>query len=71
MAMTTAELEAELVILRARRAAVAGVKSTTFADQSTTFDHASLDQRIAAIEQQLVTIAGQTRTRYAAFTKGV
>lgn len=69
--MTQAELEAELTTLRERRAAMAGVRSTTFADQSTTFDHDSLDRRIAAIEQQLATIAGTTRTRYAATTKGV
>lgn len=69
--MTKAALEAELTDLRTRRAAMAGIQSTAFADQSTTFDQDSLDRRIAAIEQQLATLDGRTRTRYAATTKGV
>lgn len=71
MAQTKAQLEAELATLIERRAAIAGVRSTTFADQSTTFDQNSLDRRIAAIEQAIATLDGQTRTRYAAITKGV
>lgn len=50
---TRSELIAELADLRARRAAMAGIRSTAFADQSTTFDQDGLDKRIAAIERQL------------------
>lgn len=69
--MTTAELEAELADLQARRAAIAGVDTTTFADQSTKFDHASLDRRIAAIQQELALLKGTTRTRFGVVVKGV
>lgn len=68
---TTAELQAELADLETRRRTTAGIDSTTFADQSTRFDHESLDRRIAAIRQELELQSGRTRTRYGAFTKGV
>jgi hypothetical protein len=54
--------------LKARRAQFAGIRSTTFSDQSTTFDNEALDKEIARVERVL---AGGSRTRYAATSKGV
>lgn len=67
---STAELEAELAELRAKRRAIAGVRSSTYSDQSTTFDQDGLDKRIAQIEQQLAQCARGGTTRYAATSKG-
>jgi hypothetical protein len=66
MALTTDE-QAELDELKARRRQTAGIQQTVFADQSTTFDHKSLDARISALEAK----AAGGFTRYAATTKGV
>lgn len=63
----TADEQAELEELKARRRATAGIDSTTFSDQSTRFDHASLDRRISALEQK----ANGGNVRYAATRKGV
>lgn len=66
-----ADLEAELAELRTRRRTIAGVKSTAFSDQATTFDADGLDRRIAQIERQLTVLTGGSTTRYAATRKGV
>ena len=63
----TADEEEELAELKARRRASAGIKSTTFADQSTTFDQEGLDKRIAELENK----GNAGRVRYAATSKGV
>jgi len=70
MAETLSDLQAELETLRARRTKIAGIRSTAFSDQSTAFDHESLDRRIADIEQQIARLSGATSTRYAASRKG-
>lgn len=70
MAESTEDLQTELAALRLRRAKIAGIDSTAFADQSTRFDHESLDSRIATIERQLATRNSGTSTRYAATSKG-
>lgn len=62
----TADEQTELDELKARRRATAGIASTAFADQSTTYDQAGLAKRIAELEHK----AGTSRTRYAATTKG-
>lgn len=57
----TADEQAELDELKARRRQFAGIKSTSFSDQQTTFDQEGLDKRIAELESK-----GQvSRTRYA------
>ncbi len=53
--------------LKARRAAFAGIKNTTFGDQSTTTDLEALDREISRVER---VISGTSRTRYAATSKG-
>jgi len=68
---TVAELEAELAVLEERRRTTAGIESTAFGDQSTRFDQEGLNKRIAAIQQQIASLNGGTRTRVAAFSKGV
>lgn len=62
----TADEQAELTELKARRRKTAGIASTSFSDQRTDFDHDSLNRRIAELEGKA---AG--RTRYAATSKGV
>lgn len=64
------DLQTELDELRARRRKTAGIRSTTFSDQSTTFDAEGLDRRIAQLEQQLAATAGRSTTRYVSTTKG-
>jgi hypothetical protein len=64
MAYTSAQLEE----LRERRRQMAGIRSTTFSDQSTTFDLESLDREIARAERE---VRGTSGTRYAATSKGV
>lgn len=63
-----ADDQAYLDTLKARRAQFAGIKATTFSDQSTTFDPDALDKEIARVER---VITGGSRTRYAATSKGV
>jgi hypothetical protein len=63
MAYTQADIDA----LKAQIAAFAGVKSTTFADQSTTFDHEAALKQLAIMEAAV----NGSRTRYAATSKGI
>jgi hypothetical protein len=67
MAYTQADLDA----IDAQIAAIRGVKSQTNGDRSVTFDLDALLKERARIEQAITTAAGQTRTRYGAFSKGV
>lgn len=62
-----ADDQAYLDTLRQRRATTAGIKSTGFADQITTFDAEALDREIARVER---IVDGRSRTRYGAFSKG-
>ncbi len=71
MPQSAADLQTELLALRARKLAAAGIRSTQFADQMTAFDHPDLDQRIAAIERQLAVSGRGSTTRYAATSKGL
>lgn len=71
MADSLTDLEAELVELRARRKTIAGIKSTSFGDQSTGFDGADLDKAIASLEARINTLRRGTSSRYAATTKGM
>ena len=60
--------QAYLDELKARRRTIAGVRSTSFSDQSTTFDQEALDREIARVEG---TLAGALpRIRYAVTSKG-
>lgn len=64
----TADEQAELDELKARRRATAGIQSTSFSDQSTTLDSEGLDKRIAALESKS---HSGSWFRVAAFKKGV
>lgn len=64
----TADEQAELDELKARRRKTAGIQQTTFSDQSTTFDNEGLDRRIASLEAKARAGGG---SRLAAFSKGV
>lgn len=59
--------QAYLDELKARRRTIAGVRSTAFSDQSTTFDHDALDKEIARVEGALYPLP---RIRYAVTDKG-
>lgn len=63
-----ADDQAYLDELKAKRRAMAGIRQTTFDNQSTTFDQEALDREISRVERVL---AGTSRTRYAATSKGV
>lgn len=65
MAYTQAQLDA----LDAQILAAGAVKSTTFSDQSTTFR--DLDEMLKLRAVMAASIAGTSRTRYAATSKGV
>lgn len=68
MAYTQADLDA----LDAEIAAIRTAKATSSGDQSTTFR--DLDELLtlrAVMQSSITTAAGQTRTRYAATSKGV
>ena len=68
MAYTQADIDA----LDAEIAKVRVAKSVTFGDQSTTFR--DLDELLslrAVMAQQIATASGASRTRLAAFSKGV
>lgn len=54
--------------LKARRRAMAGVRQTSFEQQSTTFDQESLDKEIARVER---IVASAPRVRFASVSKGV
>lgn len=60
--------QADIDALRAKILAFAGIKNTTFADQSTTFDFEGAQKLLADMEAE---VAGGSRTRYAATSKGV
>lgn len=65
MAFTQADIDE----LKAKIKAFAGVKNTTFADQSTTFDLEGAKATLAMMEAD---VAGRvSRTRYAATSKGI
>lgn len=61
------DTQSYLDTLYARRAAIVGVKSSSFSDQSTTFELAELNAEIARVERVL---RGGSNTRYAATSKG-
>lgn len=68
MAYTQADLDA----LDVEIAAIRTAKSTSSGDQSTTFrDLDDLLALRAVMQASITTAAGQTRTRYAATSKGV
>lgn len=48
----TADEQSELDELKDRRRKTAGIRQTTFSDQSTTFDQDGLDRRIAQLESK-------------------
>lgn len=56
--------------LYAKRAAMVGVKSTAFSDQSTTFALDELNAEIARVERVLRVARTGSTTRYAATSKG-
>lgn len=68
--LTQAQIQEQLTTLYARRAASAGVRNTTFSDQSTTFDNEGLEKIIASLEQQLAAFTRGSSTRYASTSKG-
>jgi hypothetical protein len=65
-----ADDQAYLDELRARRRTIAGVRSTAFSDQSTTFDQEALDREIARVEAELAGDLGRPRMRFAVTNKG-
>lgn len=70
---TTADLTTRIAALEERIAAFAGVSSTSHGDQSTSFDHAAAVTELARLRAELAIAQSTTgsRTRYAAFDKGV
>ena len=70
--MTPAEIQARIDALEAKVAAFAGVRATTFADQSTQFDYDSAMRELARLRASLaLSKAGGSTTRYAATSKGL
>lgn len=58
--------QADIDALKARIQSFAGIRQTTFADQSTEFDLEAARKLLAEMEAQV----NGSRTRYAATTKG-
>ncbi len=64
--------QADIDALRAKIARFAGVKATSFGDQSTTFDLEGARALLQQMEAEVSQVAGtRTKTRYAAFSKGL
>lgn len=66
-----ADTQANLDELKARRQKLAGIKQLQFDNQSTVTDLEALDREIARMEAAVAVANGGSRTRYAAFSKGV
>lgn len=64
MAFTQAQIDA----LRTKINAFAGVRATSFGDQSTTFD---MESALALLERMEREVNGTVRTRYAVVNKGL
>jgi len=67
MAYTQDQIDA----LRLKIATFAGVKSTQFGDQATSFDLEGALKLLSIMEQEVAAAAGTGRTRYAATSKGL
>ena len=67
MAYTQADIDE----LRAKIKSFAGVRGTSFGDQSTTFDLEGALKLLALMEQEVAAAAGRSTTRYVATSKGV
>lgn len=68
---TAAEIQARIDALEAQVAAFAGIKATSFGDQTTTFDLEGAHKELARLRQQLAQAEGSNTTRYGAFSKGL
>jgi hypothetical protein len=70
---TSAQLTDRIEALETRIATFAGVKASAFGDQSTTFDLEGAQAELARLRNELAltTATSGTRTRYAAFSKGL
>jgi len=69
---TTAELTTRITEIEERLAAFAGVRSTTFGDQTTAFDLDGAQRELARLRQELATATATAgRYRVAAVNKGV
>ena len=71
MAATAAEIQARIDALETRIAGFAGIKGTTFADQSTSFDYDGAVKELSRLRQALVAAGSSSTTRYAATSKGL
>lgn len=69
--MTAAEIAAAIAALETRIASFAGIRGTSFGDQSTSFDYEGAVKELSRLRQALATAAGTPTTRYAATSKGV
>ncbi len=69
---TAAELQAKIDAIDERLATTAGIRASTFGDQSVTFDYDALVKERARLAAALKQISSAgTTTRYAATRKGV
>lgn len=69
---TAAEISARILEIEERLAVFAGVKQTTFGDQSTSFDAEGAHKELARLRLELGAVSETRRTfRVAAFDKGV
>ena len=70
---TAAQLTTRIASLEERIATIAGVDSTSIGDQSTSFDLEGAQRQLALWRAELAQLQSTTgsRTRYAAFDKGV
>jgi uncharacterized coiled-coil protein SlyX len=70
---TSAQLSERIEALETRIAIFAGVSATSLGDQSTSFDLDGAQKELARLRNELalVTASSGTRTRYAAYDKGL
>lgn len=67
---TASEIQAQITTLEAKIAKFAGVRSTAFSDQSTTFSLEDAYKELSRLQNQLAAVRGTSRTRYVATSKG-
>jgi hypothetical protein len=68
---TAAEIQTRIDNLEAQIAAFAGIKATSFGDQTTTFDLDGAHKELARLRAQLAQAESTPTTRFAAFSKGL
>lgn len=68
--MTAAEIQAKIDALNAKIETFAGIRSTSFSDQSTTFSLQDAHEELARLQQLLAVAQRGGSTRYAVTSKG-